>query len=185
MSVARALALVFAVALAGCVSTNDEPFPLDGAVSVAPAATGYVCDSFDVRGKRQTDARSGRLIALRRNQKTQYALLDADKPSTEPLTLHKAGADLYIAAVAHAEGPGEDLYLVEFTDAGKGFRLYAESADFPSRAQRVAQNHGVTLTHNPLTNDLAGPLDGQKAFIIDMAANSAAWTVTLECRAKK
>lgn len=74
---------------------------------------------------------------------------------------------------------------MQFADAGKAFRLYAESADFPSRAQGLAQNHGVTLTHNPLTNDLAGPLSGQKAFMIDMAANPAAWTVTADCRAKK
>ena len=185
MTLTRALALLSTLAVAGCVSTNEEPFPLDGGVAVSPAATGYVCDSFDVKGKRQTGAKSGRVIVLRRNQKSQYALIDVEKASPEPFALYKAVGDLYIAAVAHPEAPGEDLYLLQFADAGKAFRLYAESADFPSRAQGLAQNHGVTLTHNPLTNDLAGPLSGQKAFMIDMAANSAAWTVTADCRAKK
>ena len=185
MTLARALALLSVAALAGCVSTNEEPFPLDGGVAVSPAAAGYVCDSFDVRGKRQPGAKTGRVIVLRRNQKTQYAFLDVEKAPAEPFTLHQAGGDLYLAAAAHADAPGEDLYLVEFADAGKSFRLYAESADFPSRAQGLAQDHGVTLTHNPLTNDLAGPIGGQKAFMIDMAANSAAWTVAAECRAKR
>jgi hypothetical protein len=183
--VARALALLFVLALAGCVSTNDEPFPLDGGLAVTPSATAYVCDSFDVRGKRQVAARDGRVLTLRRNARSQYVLIDAKTASMEPFALHKASGDFYIAAVAHAEGPGEDLYLVEFTDAAKAFRLYAESADFPSRAQGLARDHGVTLTHNPLTNDLAGPLGGQKAFMIDMASNAAAWTVTAECRARK
>lgn len=185
MTVAHALALLAALAVAGCVSTNDEPFSLDDGVAISPAAKGYVCDTFDVRGRRLVAAKEARLLALRRNQKTHYAFVDADKTSAEPFTLHQASGDLDIAAVAHAEGPGEDLYLVEVTDAGKAFRLYAESADFPSRAQGLAQDHGVTLTHNPITNDLAGPSSGQKAFMIDMAAKPAAWTVAAECRAKK
>ncbi len=185
MTVARALAFLSALGLAGCVSTNDEPFPLDDGLAVSPAAAGYVCDSFDVRGKREVDAKSGRIIALRRNQKTEYAFVDIDKAPAEPFSLHKVAGDLYIAAVAHPDGPGEDLYLVQFANAGKSFRLYAESADFPSRAQGLAQDHGVTLTHNPITNDLAGPVAGEKAFMIDMAANAAAWTPAAECRAKK
>jgi hypothetical protein len=185
MTVAHALALLAALALAGCVSTHDEPFPLDDGVAIAPAAKGYVCDTFDPRGRRQVAAKEARLIALRRDQKTQYAFIDAEKMSAEPFTLHKGVGALDIAAVAHADAPGEDLYLVEIADAGKAFRLYAESGDFPSRAQGLAQDHGVTLTHNPLTNDLAGPLSGQKAFMIDMAAKPAAWTVAAECRARK
>lgn len=185
MTVPRALALLSALALAGCVSTGDEPFSLDDGDAVSPAPAGYVCDSFDPHGKRLVGARQGALIALHRNKKSQYALLDAKTASAEPFTLHKAGGDFSIVAMAHADGPGEDLYLVEFADAGKAFKLYAESADFPSRAQKFALDHGVTLTHNPLSNDLAGPTGGQKAFMVDMAADAAAWTMAADCRARK
>ena len=90
MTVPRRLALLSALALTGCVATQDEPFPLDDGDAVAPAANGYVCDSWDAKAKKAAAAQQGRLIPLRRNKKTQYVFLDDKASSAEPFTLHRA-----------------------------------------------------------------------------------------------
>jgi hypothetical protein len=185
MTVPRRLAPLAALALAGCVSTHDEPFPLDDGDAISPAAGGYVCDSYDAEGKTVEGARRGRLIALRRNKKSQYVFADDKTSSAEPFTLHKAGGDLYVVAVAHAESPGEDLYVAQFADAGKEFKLYAEGDDFDARAQGVARERGVTLAHSQFSNDLGGPVDAQKAFMVEMASDSRGWRVSADCRAER
>ena len=126
MTVPRRLALLSALALTGCVATQDEPFPLDDGDAVAPAANGYVCDSWDAKAKKAAAAQQGRLIPLRRNKKTQYVFLDDKASSAEPFTLHRAKGNSHVVAVAHSDGPGEDLYLAEFANAGNEFKLYAE-----------------------------------------------------------
>ncbi len=181
----RSLALLSALALAGCVSTRDEPFPLDDGDAVAPAAGGYVCDSYDAGGKKVEGAHHGRLISLRRNAKSQYVFVDDEASSAEPFTLHKGRGSSYVVAVAHAEESGEDLYVAQFTDAGKGFQLYAEGDDFDARAQGVARERGVTLALGQFSNDLSGPVEAQKAFMIEMASDLKGWTLSADCRAER
>ncbi len=185
MTVARRLALLSAFALTGCVATQDEPFPLDDGDAVAPAATGYACDSYDANGKKAAAAQQGRLVALRRNKKTQYAFIDDKTSSVEPFTLHRAKGDLYIVAVALSDGPGENLYLAEFADAQREFKLYAESDAFAARATDVARKDGATFAHNQFSNDVGGPLEAQKAFMLDVAADPTNWKMSADCRAKR
>ena len=184
MTVARRLALLSALALTACVSTNDEPFPLDDGDAVAPAANGYVCASYDAAGKRNAKTLQGRLVALRRNKKTQYAFLDDKASPTGPFTLHRAKGNLTIVAVAHPDAPGEDLYVAEFADAGKEFKFYAEGDDFALRAQGIARERGVIFAHNQFSNDLGGPIDAQKAFMIDLASDLKGWRLSADCRAR-
>jgi hypothetical protein len=184
MTLPRRLAVLSALVLAGCVSSNDEPFPLDNGEAVSPAAGGYACDSYDAAGKKVEGPHEGRLISLRRNKKSQYVFVDDKTSSAEPFTLHKAGADLYVVAVAHAEAPGEDLYVAQFTDAGKRFQLYAEGDDFDARARGVARERGVTLARSQFSNDLSGPVEAQKAFMNAMASDLRGWTLSADCRAK-
>jgi hypothetical protein len=178
------LALLSAFALAGCVSTNDEPFSLDDGDAVAPAVNGYVCTSYDAGGKRIAKTEQGRLIALRRNKKTQYVFLGDASPSADPFTLHRAKADLTIVAVAHSDAPGENLYVAEFADAGKEFRLYDESDDLAPRVQGIAREHGMTFAHGQFGSDLSGPVDAQRAFMIEIASEPKDWTLVTDCRAK-
>ena len=184
MTVPRLLALLSSLALTGCVSTNQEPFALDDGDTVSPAPNGYVCDSYDAKGVKAPGAQQARLIPLRRNKKTQYVFVDDKTSTAEPFTLHKAGANAYAVAVAHSDAPGEDLYLAQFTNADKEFKLYAEDDDFQSRAQTLARKHGVTLAHNQFSNDLGGPVDGQKAFMVEMASDLKGWKVSADCRAR-
>jgi hypothetical protein len=180
----RRLALLFALALAGCVSTHDEPFPLDDGESIALAAGGYVCDTYDTAGKRVDAAKSARLVRLRKAGKTEYAFLDEETASTEPLTLHRVKGELFIVAVAHGESPGEDLYLARFDDAGKAFQVYAESDDLIARAKALARERAVTFAPTQFSNDLAGPPASQRAFMIDLASDLKGWALTADCRAK-
>jgi hypothetical protein len=184
MTVARRLALLSALALTACVSTNDEPFSLDDGDAIAPAASGYVCASYDAAGKRIAAARRGRLIALRRNKKTQYAFVGEDDSSVEPFTLHRAKEKSFVVANARSDGAGENLYRAEFADAAKEFRLYDEADDFAPRAQEIARERGATLTHNPLSDDLSGPLDAQRASMIELASDAKGWRLAADCRAK-
>ncbi len=185
MTIAPRLALLTALALAGCVSTSDEPFPLDDGDAVSPASGGYVCDSYDAKGKKVEGARQGRLILLRANKKTQYVFVDDKTSSAEPFTLHRAKENLYVVAVAHSDASGEDLYVAEFTDAGKAFKFYAEGDDFDSRAQGLARQRGVSVAHSQFSNDLSGPAQGQKAFMIEMASDLKGWKLSADCRAKR
>ena len=184
MTIARRLALLSALALAGCVSTNDEPFSLDDGDAVAPAANGYVCVSYDVNGKRTVATRQARIVALRANKKTQYVFLDDKASPTGPFTLHRTKGNLTIVAVAHPDAPGEDLYVAEFADAGKEFKLYAEGDDFALRAQAIAREHGATIAHSQFSDDLSGPVDAQKTFMIEMASDLKGWKMSADCRAK-
>jgi hypothetical protein len=185
MTIAPRLALLTALALGACVSTSDEPFPLDDGDAVSAAAGGYVCDSYDAKGKKVEGGQQGRLILLRANKKTQYVFLDDKASSAEPFTLHRAKANLYVVAVAHSDASGEDLYVAQFADAGKEFKLYAEGDDFDARAQGLARERGVTLAHSRFSNDLSGPVQGQKAFMIEIASDLKGWKLSADCRAER
>ena len=184
MTAARRLALLSALALTACVSTNDEPFPLDDGDAVAPAADGYVCDSYDAAGEKIDKTMQARLVALRRDNKTQYALVGDSPSPAGPFTLHRAKGDLSVVAVANSDAPGEGLYVAEFADAAKEFKLYVEADDFAAQAQAIARRHGVTVTSDRFGADLAGPVEGQRAFMIEMAAEPKGWRISTDCRAK-
>jgi hypothetical protein len=182
MTAMRPLALLSALALTACVSTNDEPFPLDDGDAVAPAADGYVCDSYDAAGEKIDKTMQARLVALRRDNKTQYALVGDSPSPAGPFTLHRAKGDLSVVAVANSDAPGEGLYVAEFADAAKEFKLYVEADDFAAQAQAIARRHGVTVTSDRFGADLAGPVDGQKAFMIEMASEPKGWRMSTDCR---
>ncbi len=184
MTVPRRLALLCALALTGCVSTNDEPFPLDDGDAVSPAVGGYVCVSYDSQGKKVAGAQQGRVIPLRRNNKTQYVFVDDKTSSASPFTLHKAGGGLTIVSVAHSDAPGEDFYVTEFTEGDKDFKLYAEGDEFEARAQGLARQHGVTFVHNQFSSGVSGPVDGQRAFMVDLASDLKGLRLSADCRAK-
>jgi hypothetical protein len=171
--------------LAGCVSTNDEPFSLDDGDAAPAAAGAYVCASYEADGKRVAQTHEGRLIALRSDKKTQYVFVDDATSSAEPFTLHRATGNFYVVAAAHSDAPGEDLYLAEFGDADKEFKLYAEGDDFFDRAQALARQRGVSLAHRQFSNDLGGPIDAQKAFMVAMASDPKGWRLSADCRAKR
>ncbi len=184
MTVRRRLALLSALALAGCVSSKDEPFPLDDGDGISAATGAYVCDSYDAKGKKVDAAQPGRLISLRRNKKTQFVFVDAKTLSAEPFTLHRANGNFAIVAVAHSDGAGEDLYVAEFRNGNTEFRLYDESDDLQDRAQTLAHERGVTFSHNQFSNDLAGPVDARKAFMIELASDLKGWRMSADCRAR-
>jgi len=184
MTAQQRLALLSALALTACVSTNDEPFSLDDGDAVAPAAGGYVCDSYDAAGEKIDAALQARLIALRRDKKTQYALVGDSTSPAAPFTLHRAKADLSIVAAANSDAPGEGLFVAEFADAAKAFKFYVEADDFAAQAQAIARGRGVTVASDRFGADLTGPVESQRAFIIEMAAESKGWRISADCRAK-
>jgi hypothetical protein len=110
--------------------------------------------------------------------------LDDKSSSAEPFTLHKAAGDLYVVAVAHSDGPGEDLYVAAFPSGNGGFRLYDESDDLQARAQALARQHGVTFARTQFSTDLSGPVDAQKALMVELASELKGWRLSADCRAK-
>jgi len=178
----RALAApLLALALAGCLSTQDEPFPLIGGDSAAPPPGDYACRSLDARGAAKTER--GRLVRLRRDGRTQYVFLTPDNSSAEPAALHRVADGLYLVAAAHAEGPGEDLYLAAIAAQGAGFRLYSPAETSVAAAAALAAKSGATLIHNAFGDDLSGPLEAQRAFALAFASDLSLWRLTAECRA--
>jgi len=177
----RALvASLLTLALGGCLSTQDEPFPLIGGDSVAARPGGYACRSVDARGAAKIER--GRLIRLRRDQRTQYVFLTPDNSSAEPAALHRVADGVYLVAVAHAEEPGEDLYLAAVAAGGGGFRLYSPAETAVAAAAALAAQSGATLVHNPFGDDLSGPVEAQRAFSLAFAADLKNWRLGADCR---
>jgi hypothetical protein len=180
--VPRSLAVpLAALALAGCLSTQDEPFPLVGGDTVAAPPGDYACRSVDAHGAAK--AERGRLIRLRRDRQTQYVFIAPDNSSAEPATLHRVADGVYLVAVAHAEGPGEDLYLAAAPAGGASFRLYVPAEAAVARAQTLARQRGVSLTHSPFSDDLSGATDAQRAVVLAFASDLSLWRQTAECQA--
>jgi hypothetical protein len=177
----RALVIpLLALVLASCLSTQDEPFPLVGGDSVATRPGDYACRSVDEHGA--VKAESGRLIRLRRDARTQYVFLTPDNSSAEPAALHRVADGVYLVAVAHSEGPGEDLYLAMSTAGGASFRLYVPADAALAAAPALAARSGATLVHNPFGDDLSGPLEAQRAFALTFAADLKNWRLAADCR---
>jgi hypothetical protein len=177
----RSLAVpLAALALAGCLSTQDEPFPLSGGDAVAAQPGDYACRSVDERGAAKTER--DRLIRLRRDRQTQYVFVAPDNSSAEPAALHHVGDGTYLVAVAHAEGPGEDLYLATIAADGASFRLYASTEAALAAAPALAKKSGASLVHNPYSDDLSGPVEAQRAFMLAFAADLENWRPTADCR---
>jgi hypothetical protein len=165
-----------ALALAGCLSSGDEPFALDGGDSVATRPGDYACRSYSEHSP--AEAERGRLVRLQRAGRTQYVFLAPDNSSTEPATLHRVKDGVYLAAAAHAEGPGEDLYLAALPADGASFRLYAPT----DAALAAAAPEGATIVHRQFSDDLSGPLEAQRAFALAFAADLKNWRLTADCR---
>jgi hypothetical protein len=177
----RALvASLLALALAGCLSTQDEPFPLVGGDSVAAKPGDYACRTLDQHGAAK--AESARLIRLRRDGRTQYVFLTPDNSSAEPAALHRVADGVYLVAVAHAEGRGGDLYLAASAAGGASFRLYVPAEAALAAAPALAARSGATLVHNPFGDDLSGPVEAQRAFMLAFAADLRNWRLAADCR---
>ncbi len=177
----RALVASFlALALGGCLSTQDEPFPLVGGDSAAARPGDYACRSVDQHGAAK--AESARLIRLRRDRRTQYVFLTPDNSSAEPAALHRVKDGVYLVAIAHAEGPGEDLYLAASAAGGASFRLYVPAEAALAAAPALAARSGATLVHNSFGDDLSGPVDAQRAFALTFAADLKNWRLAADCR---
>jgi hypothetical protein len=177
----RSLAVpLVALALAGCLSTQDELFPLLGGDMVATRPGDYACLSVDAHGSAK--AVRSRLIRLRSDRQTQYVFVAPDNSSAEPAALHRVADGVYLVAVAHAEGPGEDLYLAALAATGASFRLYVPADAALAAAPALAAKAGATLVHNPFDDDLSGPVEAQRAFALAFAGDLRNWRLAVDCR---
>jgi hypothetical protein len=169
-----------ALALSGCLSTQDEPFPLAGGDSVAAKPGDYACRSIDAHGAAKVVR--GRLVLLRSAGRTQYVFLAPDNSSAEPAALHRVAEGVYIVALAHDEGPGEDLYLAMVAAGGASFRLYSPAEAAVAAAPALAAQSGATLIHNAFGDDLSGPIEAQRAFALAFAGDLKNWRLAVDCR---
>lgn len=181
MTSSRFLVPLATLALAGCLSTADEPFALDGGDSVAARPGDYLCRTYDERGG--VKLQPARLIRLQRAGRTQYLLLAPGDGSAEPAALHPVKDGVYVVAVAHEQGPGEDLYLAALPADGASFRLYVPTSAALASAQSAPG--GATIAHGQFSDDLAGPVAAQRAFALALAADLKNWRQTAACRAQK
>jgi hypothetical protein len=175
------VALAGALAGAGCVSTADQPFPLDGGEAAAVKLGDYHCKMFDSRGVASTAAarldRSGGL------GKAQYAFRSADGPEISPIALRKVAPGVYLAAAAHSDGAGEDVLLVRLAAGGAAFTILAIDDAATEQAEALAAKRGATFKRSPLGDEMDGPVEAQRAFLSDLAAKPTLWRTTAECRA--
>ena len=169
-----------ALALAGCLSTENELFPLVGGDEIAAGPGDYACRTFDPHGVAKSER--GRLIHLRRDKQTQYVFVTPDDKSAEPATLRRVADGVYLVAVAHAEGPGEDLYLATTAAAGGSFRVYAPADAALAAAPALAAKSGATLAHSAFSDDLSGPVEAQRAFALAFAGDLKNWRLAADCR---
>jgi len=182
MMMLRALAaLLAALGLAGCLSTQSEPFALDGGDDIAAPPGDYSCRSVDANGATRIGA--ARLVRLRRDGRSQYVLLFPDNSRGEPATLHRLNDGRYLVALAHEEDAGEDLYLAA-PGPGASFRLYDPAPAALTKAAPLAATFGATLKHSHFADDLSGPLAAQRAFALAFAADPRDWRLAADCRAK-
>ncbi len=171
---------LLALALAGCLSTEDELFPLLGGDAVATRPGDYVCRTFDPHGVAKSER--GRLIHLRRDKQTQYVFVTPDDKSAEPAALRRVADGVYLVAVAHAEGPGEDLYLAATAATDASFRLYAPAEAALAAAPALAAKSGATLAHSQFGDELSGPVEAQRAFALAFAGDIENWRLAADCR---
>jgi hypothetical protein len=178
---ARGLLVALAGACAGCVSTADQPFPLDGG-EAAPVKLGdYQCKTFDPRGVASTTA--ARLDRLPDAGKPQYAFRAADGPSVSPIALRRIGDGAYLAAAAHSDAAGEDILLVRLAAGGATFAMFAIDEAATERAEALALERGATFKRSPFGDEASGPVEAQRAFLLELAAEPRLWRKTAECRA--
>jgi hypothetical protein len=183
MTMLRALAaLLAAIGLAGCLSTQSELFALDGGDDIAAPPGDYLCRSFDSNAAPRIGA--ARLVRLRRDRRSQYVLLFPDNSRGEPATLHRLKDGRYLVALAHEEDAGEDLYLAAVGAGAGAFRLYAPAPAALITAKPLAAALGATLRHSQFADDLAGPIGAQRAFALALAADPKNWRLAADCRAK-
>lgn len=182
MTMLRALAaLLAALGLAGCLSTQSEPFALDGGDEIAAPPGNYSCRSFEANGATRIGA--ARLVRLQRDRRSQYVLLFSDNSAAEPATLHRLKDGRYLVALAHEEDAGEDLYLAA-PGAGASFRLYAPAPAGLTKSESLAAALGATLKPSQFSTDLSGPIDAQAAFVADLASDLKGWKLLADCRPK-
>ena len=174
------LVSLLALALAGCLSTQSEPLALGGGDEIAAKPGDYACRSLDAHGAAKLEP--GRLVRLRGGGFTQYVFLAPDNSSAEPATAHRVADGLYLVAVAHAEGPGEDFYLAAAPAGGATFRLYVPTDAALAAAPALAAKSGATLVHSSFSDDLTGPLAAQRAFALAFAADLKNWRLAVDCR---
>jgi len=180
MTLRSFVAPLAALALAGCLSTQDEPFPLAGGDDVASPPGDYACRSVEANGGTKTEL--GRLIRLRHDGRTQYVFVAPDNSSAEPAALHRVADGVYLVAVAHSEGPGEDFYRAAIAAGGASFRLYVPTDAALAAAQPVARQSGATLIHSAFSDDLSGPVEAQRTFALAFANDSKNWRLAVDCR---
>lgn len=168
---------LLAFPICGCLSTRGEPFALDGGDVAAAKPGAYVCAT--ASAPRADDAR---LVRLSRNGGAQYLLLAPDNSQAEPAALHRLANGGYVVAVAHAEAPGEDLYLATVAADGAAFRLFSPAEAALAGASALARQDGATLVHSAFGDDLSGPLDAQRAFVLAFSAEPRNWRAAADCR---
>ena len=113
---------------------------------------------------------------------TSFSTLD--NSSAEPAALHRVADGVYLVAVAHAEGPGEDLYLAAIRRLQRRFPPRQPPPRRPSPPRRRSpRKSGAILIHNAFGDDLSGPLEAQRAFALAFAGDFSRWRLTADCRA--
>jgi len=183
MSGPRCGALLPILALAGCgFGTNEEPFSLNDGDALPVNEGSYVCAD---AGNPSAQAMEWRLIALRENKKLRYVVIEEANSKASLATLHRAKGNLYVVAFAGSDSPGEALYLAEFPKGNDEFRIYDEGADLEARARTLARARGVTIARREYSGDeLGGPVEAQKSFMLEMASELKGWRLAADCRAK-
>jgi hypothetical protein len=175
------VALAGALAGVGCVSTADQPFPLDGGEAAAVKLGDYQCKTFGAGGRASTAA--ARLDRLPGVGKPQYAFRAGDGPSLSPIALRPVAGGAYLAAAAHSDGAGEDVALVRLAARGAAFTILAIDERATERAAALALERGATFKRSAFGDEMSGPVEAQRAFLIDLAAEPALWRTTAKCRA--
>jgi hypothetical protein len=175
------VALAGALAGVGCVSTADQPFPLDGGEAAAIKLGDYRCKTFESGGRASTAA--ARLDRLPGAGKPQYAFRAGDGPSLSPIALRPVAGGAYLAAAAHSGDAGEDVALVRLAERGAAFTILAIDEGATERAAALAIERGAVFRGSAFGDEMSGPVEAQRAFLIDLAAEPTLWRTTAECRA--
>ncbi len=182
MTALRRLVLLCNLMLLGaCTTTNDEPFSLDDGDNVSPHVGGYLCTLYDERGK-GGESREVTLVLLQRNLKSQYVEVDKNTSANSPFTIHRVKEGVYIISSARSGAAGETLFAAQFST--QRFTLFNYFKDTKGRAQRLASKYGVTFNWNKILDwSLIGPLESQKAFMLDLASDLKDWQMGADCAA--
>jgi hypothetical protein len=165
------LAVAATLLLGGCYESEDIVFPTEGGDMVPLQLGLYRCTT-----QNANDTVSYRVTPSSNNAKYIYAIesVGEEKKETTTLTFHRVADDHFVGVTPREEQgkvvPGQGM--IAFHWDGKALNTMSIKDEL---TEQLAKKYGVELRGSPYK--IGGPIESQRAFMLEVAVNPSLETV--------